>query len=170
MRRTVWATVLVAALAIPAARATVVGDTTQLQTSTSTGTQDLARLRGALYDFYLQFGDCTQVQFCEEGGYQMPQRGGACSYTCADSQTAVATIRPDGTWCVAMAPSDALDLRRVFVTQRRSVSTLVFVIEASCQSTLWLIEPAPRRCVWGLVLVYVPASRSSRGLASVGLL
>ena len=28
-------------------------------------------LGAQLFEFYLSFGDCTQVQFCEEGGYQV---------------------------------------------------------------------------------------------------
>eukprot|EP00039_Didymoeca_costata_P023568 m.7542 g.7542 ORF g.7542 m.7542 type:complete len:804 (+) comp3731_c0_seq1:84-2495(+) len=60
--------------------------------------QDVAKLRDALIDFYISFGDCTQTEFCVEGGYTLKQPGGNCASTCNDSATVMNTLRPDGSW------------------------------------------------------------------------
>lgn len=87
--------------------------------------KDLATLRKRFFNFYLNFGDCTQTQFCMEvrpttfradylppslslsphrrgpqGSYMLVQDGskGTCGVTCADSTHFLSTISPNGTW------------------------------------------------------------------------
>jgi hypothetical protein len=79
--------VLVAWIAAPRAAAVNLADEADVQI-----------IFDRLYDFYLINGDCTQTQFCLEGGYQLPQHGSGCNVTCADSMAAAASILPDGSW------------------------------------------------------------------------
>ena len=50
--------------------------------------KDLATLRARFFDFYLDFGDCTQTQFCMQGSYMLYQDGtkGTCAVTCTFSE------------------------------------------------------------------------------------
>jgi hypothetical protein len=62
--------------------------------------KDLATLRQRFFDFYLDFGDCTQTQFCMQGSYMLHQDGtkGTCAVTCADSSAFVSSMSANGTW------------------------------------------------------------------------
>jgi len=60
---------------------------------------DLATLRSRLTAFYKSAGDCTQTQFCTEGGYHVkyPALDG-CAKTCALSANFSSTLCADGSW------------------------------------------------------------------------
>ena len=62
--------------------------------------EDLATLRKRFFDFYLNFGDCTQTQFCMQGSYMLLQDGslGTCAVTCKDSKSFAASLSSNGTW------------------------------------------------------------------------
>jgi len=59
---------------------------------------DLHTLRNRLIQFYLTFGDCTQTQFCLQGGYMLPLPGGDCALTCGPATTAAASLNSTGGW------------------------------------------------------------------------
>jgi hypothetical protein len=62
--------------------------------------KDLATLRQRFFGFYLDFGDCTQTQFCMQGSYMLYQDGtkGSCASTCDDSESFTQTMTANGTW------------------------------------------------------------------------
>lgn len=43
-------------------------------------------------------GDCTQTQFCLQGGYMLPIEGGSCSFTCDPANTASKSLGHNGLW------------------------------------------------------------------------
>ena len=45
-------------------------------------------------------GDCTQVQFCTDGGYMMPIPGGSanCAHVCDPSSTSLSSLNATGFW------------------------------------------------------------------------
>lgn len=66
---------------------------------TTASETDIDIVSKQLFDFYVGFGDCTQVEFCVEGGYNLPQIGSeGCGGTCDDSTHAMKTLSVDGSW------------------------------------------------------------------------
>eukprot|EP00041_Stephanoeca_diplocostata_P019363 m.417108 g.417108 ORF g.417108 m.417108 type:complete len:1241 (+) comp21285_c0_seq17:53-3775(+) len=59
---------------------------------------DIAQLHDRLFQFYLNFGQCTQTQWCLSNGYTLPYPGGACSFACGPSASAAAGLLANGTW------------------------------------------------------------------------
>eukprot|EP00037_Helgoeca_nana_P037256 m.15248 g.15248 ORF g.15248 m.15248 type:complete len:781 (-) comp8612_c0_seq1:81-2423(-) len=59
---------------------------------------DLDVLRDRLIDFYIHLGDCTQTQFCIQGGYMLPIEGGSCANTCQPSQASATSLQSNGLW------------------------------------------------------------------------
>lgn len=67
-------------------------------TSPADASADLDVIRDRLIRFYLAFGDCTQTQFCLQGGYMLPLPGGDCSLTCAPAALFAGDLNSTGGW------------------------------------------------------------------------
>eukprot|EP00045_Choanoeca_perplexa_P005667 m.47631 g.47631 ORF g.47631 m.47631 type:complete len:1103 (-) comp13238_c0_seq2:113-3421(-) len=59
---------------------------------------DLDTIHARLFDFYLEFGDCTQTSFCLQGGYFLPLDGTGCNVTCAIAANVSHSLTTYGNW------------------------------------------------------------------------